>query len=96
MNNYTKSLANGDFEVVPLDDPQFLDSIQMRNYALKKMKTNQQKETEAILFMGKRLDHLEEQLQSAMERCNTLMKLLEQSQSRVRELESQIYGGSTQ
>lgn len=82
MNNYTKSLANGDFEVVPLDDPQFLDSIQMRNYALSKMKTNQQKETEAILAMGERIKELEE--------------LLQQANERVRQLESQFYGGSTQ
>jgi hypothetical protein len=46
------------------------------------MKTNSQKETEAILAMGERIKELE--------------KLLEQANERVRQLESQYFGGSTQ
>lgn len=34
MNNHIKSLANGDFEVVPLDDPKLLESQRKRNYHL--------------------------------------------------------------
>ena len=30
MNNHIKHLANGDFEVVPLDDPAFLESQRKR------------------------------------------------------------------
>lgn len=30
LNNHIKSLANGDFEVVPLDDPAFLESQRKR------------------------------------------------------------------
>lgn len=46
------------------------------------MKTLQQQETEVILSMVERIKQLE--------------KLLEQANQRVRELESQVYGGSTQ
>lgn len=46
------------------------------------MKTIQQQETEAILAMAQRIRELE--------------KLLEQANDRVRQLESQVYGGSTQ
>lgn len=46
------------------------------------MKTVQEQETEAILAMGERIKELE--------------KLLEQANDRVRQLESQVYGGSTQ
>lgn len=31
MNNHIKTLANGDFEVVPLDDPDFLAFQERRN-----------------------------------------------------------------
>lgn len=30
MNNTIKSLANGDFEVLPLDDPKFLEAERKR------------------------------------------------------------------
>jgi len=46
------------------------------------MKTLQQQETEAILAMARRIEELEQQLATAHQR--------------VRELESQVYGGSTQ
>ena len=46
------------------------------------MKTLQQQETEAILAMAKKIEELEQALASAHQR--------------VRELESQVYGGSTQ
>jgi hypothetical protein len=46
------------------------------------MKTLQEQETEAILAMAQRIKELE--------------KLLEQANDRVRQLESQVYGGSTQ
>jgi hypothetical protein len=46
------------------------------------MKTVQEQETEAILAMAQRIKELE--------------KLLEQANDRVRQLESQVYGGSTQ
>jgi len=46
------------------------------------MKTLQQQETEAILAMAQRIEELE--------------KLLQQANDRVRQLESQVYGGSTQ
>ena len=46
------------------------------------MKTLQQQETEAILAMARRIEELE--------------KALAVAHQRVRELESQIYGGSTQ
>jgi hypothetical protein len=46
------------------------------------MKTLQQQETEAILAMADRIKQLEE--------------LLQQANDRVRQLESQVYGGSTQ
>ena len=46
------------------------------------MKTLQQQETEAILAMAKRIEELE--------------KLLAQANERVRQLESQYFGGSTQ
>ncbi len=34
MNNTIKSLENGDFEVVPLDDPAFLEAQRKREKAL--------------------------------------------------------------
>jgi hypothetical protein len=46
------------------------------------MKTLQQQETEAILAMANRIKELEQALQ--------------QANDRVRQLESQVYGGSTQ
>lgn len=46
------------------------------------MKTLQEQETEAILAMAQRIKELEE--------------LLQQANDRVRQLESQVYGGSTQ
>ena len=46
------------------------------------MKTLQEQETEAILAMAQRIKELE--------------KLLEQANERVRQLESQVYGGNTQ
>jgi sulfur transfer protein SufE len=46
------------------------------------MKTLQEQETEAILAMGEKIKQLQEQLNQANER--------------VRQLESQVYGGSTQ
>jgi len=46
------------------------------------MKTLQEQETEAILALAQRIKELE--------------KLLEQANDRVRQLESQVYGGSTQ
>jgi hypothetical protein len=46
------------------------------------MKTLQEQETEAILAMAQRIRELEEALQ--------------QANDRVRQLESQVYGGSTQ
>ncbi len=46
------------------------------------MKTNQQLETEAILSMVEKIRQLEQ--------------LLQQANDRVRQLESQVYGGSTQ
>jgi LPS O-antigen subunit length determinant protein (WzzB/FepE family) len=46
------------------------------------MKTLQQQETEAILAMAERIKELEQALQIANDR--------------VRQLESQVYGGSTQ
>lgn len=46
------------------------------------MKTLQQQETEAILAMAQRIEELEQ--------------LLKQANERVRQLESQVYGGSTQ
>jgi len=46
------------------------------------MKTLQQQETEAILAMADRIKELEQALQ--------------QANDRVRQLESQVYGGSTQ
>ena len=46
------------------------------------MKTLQEQETEAILAMAQGIKELE--------------KLLEQANDRVRQLESQVYGGSTQ
>lgn len=46
------------------------------------MKTIQEQETEAILAMGEKIKELQEQLNQANER--------------VRQLESQVYGGSTQ
>lgn len=45
------------------------------------MNTNNQKETEAILRVFEQLKSLEEQLRAA--------------QDRIRELEAQVYGGST-
>jgi sulfur transfer protein SufE len=47
-----------------------------------KMKTIQEQETQAILAMGEKIKQLQEQLNQANER--------------VRQLESQVYGGSTQ
>ena len=46
------------------------------------MKTLQEQETEAILAMANRIKELEQALQ--------------QANDRVRQLESQVYGGSTQ
>lgn len=46
------------------------------------MKTVREQETEAILAMAQRIKELEE--------------LLQQANDRVRQLESQVYGGSTQ
>lgn len=46
------------------------------------MKTIQEQETQAILAMGEKIKQLQEQLNQANER--------------VRQLESQVYGGSTQ
>lgn len=46
------------------------------------MKTLQEQETQAILAMADRIKELEE--------------LLKQANDRVRQLESQVYGGSTQ
>jgi ABC-type Fe3+-citrate transport system substrate-binding protein len=37
MNNEIKSLSNGDFEVVPLDDPAFLESQRKREDALARL-----------------------------------------------------------
>jgi len=53
------------------------------NYSVgEKMKTIQEQETEAILAMGEKIRQLEQ--------------LLQQANDRVRQLESQVYGGSTQ
>jgi len=37
MNEEIKNLANGDFEVVPLDDPKFLEAQRKREEALQKL-----------------------------------------------------------
>lgn len=52
-----------------------------RNYAFQTYKTVEQQETEAILHMARAMQELEIQLSLANER--------------VRQLESQVYGGST-
>ena len=38
MNNHIKHLENGDFEVIPLDDPEFLEAQKKREEELEKSK----------------------------------------------------------
>ena len=53
------------------------------------MKTLQQQETEAILAMFESMKALEQQLSDAQ-------RELKQAHERIRQLESQVYNGSTQ
>lgn len=53
------------------------------------MKTLQQQETEAILAMFESMKALEQQLSDAQRELN-------QAHERIRQLESQVYNGSTQ
>jgi predicted nucleic acid-binding Zn-ribbon protein len=47
------------------------------------METLQQQETKAILFLGERIKHLEDQLESAMERNKKLMDILADKQKEI-------------
>ena len=53
------------------------------------MKTNAQQETEAILAVF-------EALQAKTQECADLQAKLNQAQEEIRNLQSQVYGGSTQ
>ena len=112
MNNHIRSLENGDFEVIPLDDPSFLEAQKLRDESLSKMKWNgvapsvnmqwkvsmktlQQQEPEAILSLGEAHDLQREIIYRLQNEIDSLTTLLESANERIRQLESQIYGGST-
>ena len=59
------------------------------------MKTLHQQETEAILSLSESHDMQREVIYRLQNEIDSLTKLLEQSNDRVRQLESQVYGGST-
>jgi len=62
--------------------PKSIPMVEVIIHKREKMKTLQEQETQAILAMADRINELEE--------------LLKQANDRVRQLESQVYGGSTQ
>jgi len=59
------------------------------------MKTLQQQETEAILSLGEAHDLQREIIYRLQNEIDSLTTLLESANERIRQLESQIYGGST-
>ncbi len=69
MNNHIKHLANGDFEVVPLDDPKFLEAQRKREEALQQLADLSQEMEKAKQEYEKRNDEWWNNL-SYDERCD--------------------------